>query len=198
MQVAVLTFNGFNELDSFVSAAMLNHVKSQGVNAWITSPTASVTSMNGLVVNAQKPLSFATQADAVIIGSGIHTRTIVQDTAIIESLTLDPQRQIIASQCSGALVLAKLGFLQNLPACTDLTSRPFVQEQGIQVLDQPFFVSGNIASAGGCMASQYLAAWLICKALGPEAARDTVEYIAPVGHKRAYTEQIMSVVETFL
>ncbi|EPJ46721.1 MAG: thiJ/PfpI family protein [Osedax symbiont Rs1] len=39
------------------------------------------------------------------------------------------------------------------------------------MLNQPFFASGNIATAGGCMASQYLAAWLIAKAEGPEAAK---------------------------
>lgn len=30
MQIAVLTFEGFNELDSFVAAAILNRLKSRG------------------------------------------------------------------------------------------------------------------------------------------------------------------------
>jgi hypothetical protein len=50
MQIAVLTFDGFNELDSFIAAGILNRLKSKGWEAHITSPTAHVTSMNGVTV----------------------------------------------------------------------------------------------------------------------------------------------------
>ena len=50
-----------------------------------------------------------------------------------------------------------------MPACTDLTTKPWVQEAGVEVLDQPFFAAGNVATAGGCLASQYLAAWVIAR-----------------------------------
>ncbi len=70
MQIAILTFDGFNELDSFVAAAILNRMKSKGWQAHITSPTEQVTSMNGVCVRRQRPLEFAAEADAVIIGSG--------------------------------------------------------------------------------------------------------------------------------
>ncbi len=36
MQIAVLTFDGFNELDSFIAAAILNRVKAKGWKAHIT------------------------------------------------------------------------------------------------------------------------------------------------------------------
>ena len=72
MQIAVLTFDGFNELDSFVAAAILNRMKPKGWRAHITSPTPEVTSMNGVTVQRQKPLEFASEADAVIIGSGVY------------------------------------------------------------------------------------------------------------------------------
>lgn len=38
MQIAVLTFDGFNELDSFVAAAILNRLRGQGWEAHITPP----------------------------------------------------------------------------------------------------------------------------------------------------------------
>ena len=80
MQIAVLTFDGFNELDSFVAAAILNRVKAKGWKAHITSPSAEVTSMNGITVQRQQPLEFARKADAVIIGSGVKTREIALTT----------------------------------------------------------------------------------------------------------------------
>lgn len=157
MQIAVLTFDGFNELDSLVAGAILNRLKSKGWAAHITSPSEEVTSMNGLTVRRQKPLEFATQADAVLIGSGIRTREIATDADLLHRLKLDPSRQLIGAQCSGTLLLAKLGFVGNLPACTDLTTKPWVIEAGVKVIDAPFVAHGNVATAGGCLASQYLA-----------------------------------------
>jgi hypothetical protein len=91
MQIAVLTFDGFNELDSFIAAAILNRVK-KGWKAHITSPTAEVTSMNGVTVQRQQPLEFAREADAVIIGSGVKTREIAADAALLSQIKLDPSR----------------------------------------------------------------------------------------------------------
>ena len=42
MRIAVLTFEGFNELDSFIAAAMLNRVKQPALKALIVCPTAQV------------------------------------------------------------------------------------------------------------------------------------------------------------
>ena len=42
MQIAVLTFDGYNELDSFIAAAILNRVKAKGWKAHITSPGGEV------------------------------------------------------------------------------------------------------------------------------------------------------------
>ena len=93
----------------------------------------------------------------------------------MDELKLDPARQLVAAQCSGTLVLAKLGLLGAVPACTDLTTKPWVLEAGVEVLNQPFFASGNVATAGGCFASPYLAAWIIGRTEGrkPPRARCT-------------------------
>jgi putative intracellular protease/amidase len=137
MQIAVLTFDGFNELDSFVAAAILNRMKAKGWAAHITCPTVEVTSMNGVTVQRQMPLEFARDADAVLIGSGIRTREIAADADILACLQFDPSRQLIGAQCSGTLLLARLGLVGDLPACTDLTTKPWVVEAGVNVIDAP-------------------------------------------------------------
>ena len=136
MQIAVLTFEGFNELDSFVAAAILNRMKARGWSAHITAPTKQVTSLNGVTVQRQKPLEFAAEADAVLIGSGMLTRQIAADADLLARIELDPSRQLIGAQCSGTLLLAKLGLLGNLPACTDLTTKPWVIEAGVTVIER--------------------------------------------------------------
>jgi transcriptional regulator GlxA family with amidase domain len=198
MRIAVLTFEGFNELDSFIASAMLNRVKQPELKALIVCPSEQVTSMNGVVVHSQAPLSFVREADAVVLGSGIHTRDIVRTSSIMEELRLDPSRQIIGAQCSGALVLAKLGLLANLPACTDSKTKPWVEEAGVEVLNQPFIAHGNIATAGGCLGSHYLAAWLIARLAGWKAAESVVHYVAPVGQKPDYVERARAAVMQYL
>lgn len=198
MKVAILTFDGFNELDSFIALGLLNRLSHLGWSAEITSPSEQVRSMNGVAVTAQQPLEFANEADVVLFGSGIHTRAIAADGALLDRLRLDPIRQLIGGQCSGTLLMARLGLLADMPACTDLTTRPWLVEAGVRVEEAPFHARGPIATAGGCLASQYLAAWILLRGAGEEAARQSLHYAAPVGEKEAYVERLLSVVRPFL
>jgi transcriptional regulator GlxA family with amidase domain len=198
MHIAILTFEGFNELDSLIALGILNRIKTPDWRVSIASPTVRVRSMNGVVLEAQASLQEACDADAVVIGSGMQTREVVANPALMAQLQLDPARQLLGAQCSGALVLAKLGLLNGVPACTDLTTKPWVEEAGVAVLNQAFTANGNVATAGGCLASQYLAAWVIARLAGEEAARSAIHYVAPVGEKEAYVERAMANIAPFL
>jgi transcriptional regulator GlxA family with amidase domain len=198
MHIAILTFEGFNELDSLIALGILNRIKRPSWRVSIACPGARVRSMNGVVIDAQASLNDANSADAVIVGSGLLTRDIVKDPAIMGELRLDPTKQLLGAQCSGTLILAKLGLLEGVSACTDLTSKPWVEEAGVSVLDQPFFARGNIATAGGCLASQYLAVWVIARLAGINAAEAALHYVAPVGEKEEYIARAMRNVQPYL
>jgi len=198
MHVAILTFEGCNELDSLIAYGILNRVKQPGWRVSIACPAARVRSMNGVVIESQLSLREAGAADAVIVGSGILTREIVNDSALMGRIQLDPSRQLLGAQCSGTLVLAKLGLLDGVPACTDLTTKPWVEDAGVEVLNQPFFAKAGVATAGGCLASQYLAAWLIARLVGSDAARSALHYVAPVGEKDEYVARAMRNIEPYL
>lgn len=198
MHIAILTFEGFNELDSLIALGVLNRIKKPGWRVTLCCPDPEVTSMNGVTVRAQSSLEDAASADAVIVGSGIKTREVVSSPEILTRIKLDPARQLIAAQCSGTLILAKLGLVDGVPACTDLTTRPWVQEAGVAVLDQPFLARGNVATAGGCLASPYLAAWVIARKEGTEAAASALHYVAPVGEKEPYVSNAMKNITPYL
>ncbi len=198
MQIAILTFDGFNELDSFIAAGILNRMRAKGWRAHVACPTPEVTSMNGVTIRRQKPLEFAAEADAVLIGSGVRTREFAADAELLSRIVLDPARQLVGAQCSGTLMLAKLGLVGDLPACTDLTTKPWVIEAGVDVVDAPFVAHGNVATAGGCLASQYLAAWTIARLAGLADAEEAIRYVAPVGEKETWVERALGVVTPFL
>jgi transcriptional regulator GlxA family with amidase domain len=199
VHIAILTFEGYNELDSLIALGVLNRVRHDDWRVTIATPAAKVASMNGVVIEQMSTLEGACEADAVVVGSGVATREVVEDRPIMEVLRrLDPSRQLVAAQCSGALVLARLGLLNGIPACTDLASKPWVVAAGVEVLPQPFFARDNIATAGGCLSSHYLAAWLITRLRGKEAAEAALHYVAPVGEKEEYVARAWANISPYL
>ena len=88
MHIAILTFEGFNELDSIVALAILKRVRDSRWRVSLACPTPTVTSMNGVVVHAQATLAEASSADVVIVGSGVNTRNIVKDEGLLSQIKL--------------------------------------------------------------------------------------------------------------
>lgn len=185
VKIAIITLEEFNELDSFIASAILNRVPDQTWKVQICCPSESVTSMNGVRVMAQQPLSYANSADVVLFGSGMKTLEYAEDPDFISSFSLDPARQLIGAQCSGSLILNKLGLL-NGTVSTDTMTAPFLADQGLVLSDKPVQIDGNIMTAGGCLASQYLAAWVIALKKDWSAAEKILHYVAPVGQKEDY------------
>ena len=197
-RIAIMTFEGFNEIDSFVALNILNRVERKDWSIAIVCPSESVQSMNGVRVQGQQPLEFANEADAVLFGSGRFTQRIAEDAATMSRLKLNGERQLIGSQCSGALMLAKLGLLPTRQACTDRFTRPVVESAGVKVLNQSFFCHGNVATAGGCLSAYYLAAWVIWRLTEKETARNALEYVVPVGEESVYIDRALGIIEQFI
>jgi transcriptional regulator GlxA family with amidase domain len=193
MKIAIVTLDGFNEIDSFVALSILNRAKADGVIAEITAPTDTVTSMNGVCVSAQKPLSFAKDADAVLIGSGIHTRDHINDPDIIKHLSLDPSRQLIGAQCSGVLFLHRLGLLP-ATVTTDTKTRALLARTDAVIEDRPLVAQGNIVTSGGCLSSSYLAGWFLAKAIGIEKAMTILQTVAPISQHSQFAKQARDII----
>lgn len=198
MNIAILTFQGFNEIDSLVAFRMLKWLDKDNWNIKICCPDVEVISMGGLVIRAQGMLEDANQADAVIVGSGVMTRDIIKDESIMNRISLNPSSQIIGAQCSGTLMLAKLGILGGTPACTDSSTKPWVLEAGIEILNQPLFAKDNVATAGGCLSSAYLSAWVIAKLDNIETAKKALHYFAPIGEKDEFVEKAVKNIAPYL
>ena len=67
MHIAILTFEGFNELDSLIALGILNRIKKPDWRVSIATPHARVKSMNGVVIESHVSLEEASAADAVIV-----------------------------------------------------------------------------------------------------------------------------------
>lgn len=198
MHTAILTFEGFNEIDSFVALNILNRVDLPGWKAEIAGPAETLTSMNGVVVQAGMSLDEVSNADAVLIGSGIRSAEFARSSELMARLRLDPSRQLIGSQCSGALMLASLELLPGGRACTDRFTRPTLESAGIEVLERSFHAQGAIATAGGCLSACSLAAWVIWRGAGRDTAMEALSSVAPVGESGAFVDGVLATVAPFM
>ncbi|MEM1146261.1 MAG: DJ-1/PfpI family protein [Pseudomonadota bacterium] len=178
-KVAILTLDGFNEIDSFVSLNILN--RANGVLAYLFSPKSFVTSLNGVSVEANNNWKQFAQADAVIVGSGSRSKDFASDQGFLDNLQLAPSHQFIGSQCSGALILAAKGLLSGMAVSTDSVTRPHLEAYDLRLSDRSFSRSGKIATAGGCLSSIYLSAWMITELVGESEAISALQRVAPIG-----------------
>lgn len=203
MRIAIVIFDGFDEIDAFVSLGLLNRLSALGWKAELAAPVTRATSMNGVTVEVQRTLAFANKAEIVLFGGNLYARAIAEGIgkrgAPMAALKLDPLRQTLCAQGSGTLLLARLGVLGDMPACTDLATRPWVIEAGVRVLeDEPFHARGAIATASGGMAAAYLAAWVMLHHAGQGAAAKALRDAAPAGEEDAWMQRTLDVVQPFL
>lgn len=194
-RVAIVVFDGFSELDTFITFGLLNRLGAAGWKAELAAPATRITSMGGVNVEVTQPLEFANDADAVVFPGGLYTRAIAENSAVIDRLQLDPLRQLVGGQCSGTLLLARLGLLGDMPAAVDPASKPWLVQAGVRAVDDsPFIARGPVATAGGLLAAHYLATWLVWKRSGLDIALQALNQTTPAGERDDWVDRLVSVV----
>src|SRR5262245_13540103 len=118
MQIALIAFDDFTDLDLFLHWDILNRVKVFGEKPdWtvrILGTQETHRSAFGLPIPISGPVELVSEADGVILCSGRGTRPLLKDQAYLRRLRLDPRRQVIGAQCSGSLLLGALDLLKGV------------------------------------------------------------------------------------
>lgn len=181
MNISIVAFDDFTDIDVWLLWDLLNRV---GVEDWhvkILAEKEEVVSSTGIKFRVHGSLSEANDSDAVLFASGKGTRKLIHDERFLSALHLDPEKQLIGSMCSGALILAALGLLDGKQATTYPTAKTALESFGIEVVEKPFVQEGNIATAAGCLSAQYLVGWVIETLAGQVEKEKVLTYIQPVG-----------------
>ena len=179
--IAIVIFDKFTDIDLWLMWDLLNRVRVDGWSVKILGERESHTSVTGIATATHGRIDEANSADAVLFVSGPGTRDRITDEDWLAKFNLDPEKQVIGSICSGALVLAKLGLLEGKTATTYPTTKPLLESLDVEVIERPFVAHGNIATAGGCLAQQYLVGWVVEKLADREWSELIVKAIQPVG-----------------
>ncbi|HEX7313428.1 MAG TPA: DJ-1/PfpI family protein [Pyrinomonadaceae bacterium] len=182
MDIVIVTFDDFTDLDLFILWDLLNRVELDGWRVRFLGEAASHTSSTGVEVKMHGPLEEANAADAVLFCSGRGSRRKVHDDAFLKSFRLDESRQLIGAIDSGALLLGALGLLTGKRATTypspDLKS--LLEGMGARVVWEPFVREGNVATAAQCLAGQHLAGWVIETLAGVGQKERALKSVAPL------------------
>lgn len=191
-RVALVCFEGFQELEAYIPLALFKQLRPQGWSAELCGPGSGLSSVNGLQQPLQRPLEWANEADAVIFVGGVYNRAVAENSALLDRLQLDPVTQQLGALGSGSLLLARLGLLGASPACCDAATRPWLLEAGVRVLEQEaFHAHGPVATCSGGLASPLLATWLMLERAGEAATREALRPHLPAADRETLLQQML-------
>lgn len=181
MNVQIVLFNGFDELDAIAPHEiwqMARGLKSDLEVQLVTlDGTKEVTASNGLRVQAQGQLGAKRPNIVVVPGGGWITRSPsgawaeAQRGALPAKLAeLHRDGVVMTSVCTGAMLLAAAGLLKNRPATTNLGALDELTAAGAQVLQARVVDDGDVITAGGITCGLDLTLWLVERFISAEAA----------------------------
>ena len=185
-RITVLVFEGVEELDFAgpweVLSAWAEQFPDDRVQTFTMAPVAGeIRCAKGLRVVADHTLADAPHAELLVFPGGRGTRPMLQDATMLAWVREQAARgTIIASVCTGALVLAKAGLLDGRPATTHHGSLALLRELGRDIDVQPearFVDNGAVLTAAGVSAGIDLALHLVARLHSRERAQQVRRYI---------------------
>jgi transcriptional regulator GlxA family with amidase domain len=186
MKIAIFVFEGAEELDWAgpweVLAAWAKMWPDDGVEVYTVAATEGpVTCAKGLRVLADHTWQTAPEADVLIVPGGQGTRPLARHEATLAWIRGYAARgALVTSVCTGALVLAASGLLQDRAATTYwnafdelLAIDPTIEPRR----DDRFVDTGEIVTAAGVSAGIDMALHLVRRLHSTDRARDVRRYI---------------------
>ena len=127
MKIAIVVFDKFTDVDLFLMWDLLNRVRVEDWSVKILGEKDAHVSATGIEIKTHGRIEEANSSDAVLFVSGQGTRERIADENWLAKFDLNAEKQLVGSICSGALILAKLGLLQNKLATTYPTSKTLLE-----------------------------------------------------------------------
>lgn len=181
MEIAILIFDGFDELDAIGPYEVLANAAKLGADLHVRlltlRPADEVTGSHGLHVRPDGPLDG--RIDLVIVpGGGWNDRAeqgawgeAQRDELPKVVARLHEVGATIASVCTGAMLLSAAGLTRDRPATTHHGALEELREQGADVVEARVVDNGNLLTAGGVTSGIDLALWLVEREWGAELAK---------------------------
>jgi len=181
VNVAILLFDGFDELDAIGPFEVFENAARAGADVDATlctlEPAERVTASHGLRVDPDAALAGA-EPDLLLVPGGGWTdpdspgvRREYDRGAIPDAIADAHAAGVaVASVCTGAMLLASAGVLDGRPAVTHHAADAALRESDADVRDARVVDDGDVLTCGGVTSGLDLAVHLVEREFGSEVA----------------------------
>jgi transcriptional regulator GlxA family with amidase domain len=181
LRIAVVVFEGFDELDAIGPLEVLRNAAAGGADLEVALVTldgaAEVTGSHGLVVRPDGRLEPDGTDLLVVPGGGWNDRAPRGAWAEAERGELPAAIAAahragaqVATVCTGAMLATAAGLTQGRPAITHHGAAEELRASGAKVVEARVVDDGDLVTAGGVTSGIDLALWLVERQFGAAAA----------------------------
>ena len=184
--VAILIFDDVEVLDFCgpyeVFGVTGKQNDSQPFNVYtVAEHSKPILARNKLSINPQYAIANCPPSDILLVPGGFGTRQQMHNFVLIDWIKQSYlHSELLLSVCTGALLLAKAGLLENLAATTHHLAIDLLKEVApnteIRAGDR-FVDNGKIILSAGISAGIDMSLYVVAKLLGKEEAIKTAEYM---------------------
>jgi transcriptional regulator GlxA family with amidase domain len=201
MRVAVVVFEGFDELDAIGPLEVLRNAAAMGatdlsVELVALDGSAEVTGSHGLRVRTDGRLDPGRTDLLVIPGGGWNDRGAHGAWAEAERGDLPAAiaaasraGAVVATVCTGAMLAATAGLIRGRPAITHHGAVEDLRASGAQVVEARVVDDGDLVTAGGVTSGIDLALWLVERHFGADLAEAVATEIEHPRHGEVWRSQ---------
>jgi transcriptional regulator GlxA family with amidase domain len=201
MRVAVVVFEGFDELDAIGPLEVLRNAAAMGatglsVELVALDGAAEVTGSHGLGVRTDGRLDPEGTDLLVIPGGGWNDRGAHGAWAEAERGDLPAAiaaaargGAVVATVCTGAMLAATAGLTRGRPAITHHGAVEDLRASGARVVEARVVDDGDLVTAGGVTSGIDLALWLVERHFGTDLADAVAAEIEHPRHGEVWRDQ---------
>jgi len=201
MRVAVVVFEGFDELDAIGPLEVLRNAAAMGatdlsVELVALDGSAEVTGSHGLRVRTDGQLDPGRTDLLVIPGGGWNDRGAHGAWAEAKRGDLPAAiaaasraGAVVATVCTGAMLAATAGLTRGRPAITHQGAVDDLRASGARVVEARVVDDGDLVTAGGVTSGIDLALWLVERHFGNDLAEAVAAEIEHPRHGEVWRSQ---------
>lgn len=138
-----------------------------------------IAATGGLQICSDYTLEAAPPIDILVVPGGFGTRPLMNNAPVVDLIRrLASEAELVASVCTGALLLAKAGLLEGRRATTHWGALDLLASLGrIDVVRDCRFVDAGVMTSAGVSAGIDLSLMIVERLFGKAVADDTARYM---------------------
>lgn len=182
--VEVLDFSGPYEVFSSVRLNQKSRADIYNIPAPLHTFTVSekkneIVAAGGLKISSNYNFESCPELDILIIPGGIGTRKLLNNKTVLNWLLYNKNVSIVASVCTGVLLLAKNGMLKKKKATTHWGAYDLLHkiDPTITILKNKRYVFDKYYSSSGVSAGIDMSLYIVEKIYGKNIAKNTAKYM---------------------